>query len=904
MSMKKIISLLILSVICLSAYTQGGWTKPNNSYGSIDNRKSVDSTFLYPTGCGTPISLKAYNLKKAALYLDSCNHKFWFYDPKLDAWDTLSPGSGSNVKAGFAMTKSIDTLHMGGLAPGIVHIWFPNNFDPAKQSGFFRLVNLQNSDSLNGYGPFTGGRFLTNEGLQQNDPTYSQSMISATRVLAEEYGDTARSQYGAIVSLYQRRVLDSTGGIFGPSATKKYFANSAAGVFVTNQMFPPKDTMDFFAGGDGHSSSSFESNWGFGGSWGYNVHVISGVPGYPLNAYSSHLDLQREASRTRFRSITGNGVSSYVSDYRDWQQTMMAATPAPAKAHYISKISGFTDVGNTDQNTGTDLTKAQILLRVYEDTVSSFVSMPLWKSTSPVRNGYSFRAMGDSDMLYSKGYVYLGASLPTHDNGLWPQYRFTLNGDGNTTGSMWFNPQTGRVVGSSGTPTLGSPGTFYFIAADTSVVTYLGQLDQKGANIKITGNNTSDAVRGGIDLGVHWGQNANAPVRIKFQNFDGSQENRYLFRRDKFYAEVKDSISMQAPAYKLAGMPTGAQAYVLMQDATGYTYKADTSGVFSKTLESTLVAQGSIPFTANRTVNLAANKLELDSGRLVIRGKNYTYDTLFKVSTPSYEDGFSVVRENNSTGITAYARNFASGNFTATNGAGSGFTGGIVQFSGAPIVAYQSRLEIKRSYLFVDTDPNNAEMVVIGNDTLSTGPYPWLDSTKAWFMRMKFRNHNNNADSTKFGFRADGHFFAYQLGAGAGTKSVRYDASSGEITYVDTAQYGTYNPTVTGGANYSSSSSVKGKYQRIGNIVTVTISGNVTPTATSTAVVFDVSLPISSNFTDQYDAVGGGAGSFAGSDENVLALANTTDDRIQLSMSAVASTSARYFAITIQYEVK
>ena len=47
------------------------------------------------------------------------------------------------------------------------------------------------------------------------------------------------------------------------------------------------------------------------------------------------------------------------------------------------------------------------------------------------------------------------------------------------------------------------------------------------------------------------------------------------------YAEVKDSISFQAPAYKLAGMPTGTKAFVLMQDASGNTYKSDTTGLFS-----------------------------------------------------------------------------------------------------------------------------------------------------------------------------------------------------------------------------------------------------------------------------------------------------------------------------------
>jgi hypothetical protein len=517
-------------------------------------------------------------------------------------------GAAAASKAWFGLTKSSDSIYNGGPIPGILHYWVPNSFDPALKSGQIRLVNIQNSDSINGYGPFTGGRFLTNEDLQQNDPTYSQSMFSATRILAEEYGDTARSQYGGIISLFQRRVLDSTGSIFGPSATKKYFANSGAGVFVTNQLFLPKDSTDIFAGPDGHSSSSFESNWGFGGSWGNNVHVFSGVPGYPLNSYSAHTDLQREASRTRISRVTGNGFSGYVADWRRWQQLI---TPSSYEAgFYIGKIADFTAMGSTDWNLSSGgATKAKILAVSTVDTAMGIHILPRWRIGNEVLNGISIYAEGDSDLAHIDGKLSIGGSLPTHSNGLWNDYKFTLRGDGNTTGSMWFNPVAGRVVGSSNTPTLGSPGTFYFIAADSTQFVYLGALDQKGANIKITGNNTSDAVRGGIDLGVHWGQNANAPVRIKFQNFDGSQENRYLFRRDKFYAEVKDSISFQAPVYKLAGMPTGTKAFVLMQDASGYIYKSDTAGLFSggggtPTWQQTLSTSGGSTLSGINTIEI------------------------------------------------------------------------------------------------------------------------------------------------------------------------------------------------------------------------------------------------------------------------------------------------------------
>jgi hypothetical protein len=159
-------------------------------------------------------------------------------------------------------------------------------------------------------------------------------------------------------------------------------------------------------------------------------------------------------------------------------------------------------------------------------------------------------------------------------------YKFNVNGDGNITSSLWFNPQTGRVVGTTNTPTLVNPGTLFVVATDSSEYVVLGSASNNGSWLKTVGNNISDVIRGGIDAEIHYGQNTDAPFRIHFATYSGSQENRYWFQRNKFIAEVSDSISFQAPAYKLAGMPTGTKAFVLMQDANGYTYKADTTGLF------------------------------------------------------------------------------------------------------------------------------------------------------------------------------------------------------------------------------------------------------------------------------------------------------------------------------------
>ena len=86
--MKKIF-LFISILISLFASAQGGWLKPNNSHGTIQNGISTDSANSGPTGCGGPTSIAGVNkyskpIKKYNLYFDTCAHRFWIYDSKTD----------------------------------------------------------------------------------------------------------------------------------------------------------------------------------------------------------------------------------------------------------------------------------------------------------------------------------------------------------------------------------------------------------------------------------------------------------------------------------------------------------------------------------------------------------------------------------------------------------------------------------------------------------------------------------------------------------------------------------------------------------------------------------------------------------------------------------------------------
>lgn len=147
---KSIIVSIVLLFTCFISKGQGGWTRPNNSYGTIQNRSSVDSTFFFPTGCGAP-SLQGYNLKKAASFFDSCNHRYWLFDPKLNAWDTIKAKGATNAINGVALVVSGDTVILGGLInryTAEVLNGFPLNIvqngisnSTATDSSAFRAVN-------------------------------------------------------------------------------------------------------------------------------------------------------------------------------------------------------------------------------------------------------------------------------------------------------------------------------------------------------------------------------------------------------------------------------------------------------------------------------------------------------------------------------------------------------------------------------------------------------------------------------------------------------------------------------------------------------------------------------------------------------------------------------------------
>lgn len=97
--MKKLVTAVFL--FCGVAFGQtpsSGIYLPQNvtSYGQNIARIKNDSAYLGPTGCGAPSTLRSSNPGMFQHYFDSCNHRFYIYDPKTATWDSVHTGAVSS----------------------------------------------------------------------------------------------------------------------------------------------------------------------------------------------------------------------------------------------------------------------------------------------------------------------------------------------------------------------------------------------------------------------------------------------------------------------------------------------------------------------------------------------------------------------------------------------------------------------------------------------------------------------------------------------------------------------------------------------------------------------------------------------------------------------------------------
>jgi hypothetical protein len=149
----------------------------------------------------------------------------------------------------------------------------------------------------------------------------------------------------------------------------------------------------------------------------------------------------------------------------------------------------------------------------------------------------------------------------------------------------------------------------------------------------------------------------------------------------------------------------------------------------------------------------------------------------------------------------------------------------------------------------------------------------------------------------KLGMASDGRLFGTALhnnaNAVTGTTN-QYIAS------------GTYTPTFTNVANVDGFTARQAQWIRVGNVVTVSGQVTIDYTTANTATAFGVSLPIASDFADQYDAAGvavSTTASLAGTRAPFSISADSTNNRVEVGGETLTASSNMVVAFTFTYEI-
>jgi hypothetical protein len=172
-------------------------------YGYTTFRMNFDSTIQIPTFCGAP-KLGSNVTKKGALAFDSCNNRFYFFNPKFQSWDTIKSADAS------LFVKYTDTSAL--LLP------YLRKADTSSLSS--RIDLKQNLVSLTTTGISGNATFNQTTGAL-NIPNYSTDTSSLSQRINErvKYTDTSAMlspYFEAIDTVNLRRVTSV--GLTMPSA--------------------------------------------------------------------------------------------------------------------------------------------------------------------------------------------------------------------------------------------------------------------------------------------------------------------------------------------------------------------------------------------------------------------------------------------------------------------------------------------------------------------------------------------------------------------------------------------------------------------------------------------------------------------------------------------------------------
>jgi len=148
--MKKLFILLLFVIIEQISFGQVYQLMPQ--YGYEAKRMSFDSTLQIPTICGTPTLKSVYNTKRGAIAFDSCNNRFYTYNPKTATWSYLGSGGGGTSTGVNGLNGTTEIGLGGSLNEAITYIESATGAESitwGAQSPFYEyLINSQNISLL------------------------------------------------------------------------------------------------------------------------------------------------------------------------------------------------------------------------------------------------------------------------------------------------------------------------------------------------------------------------------------------------------------------------------------------------------------------------------------------------------------------------------------------------------------------------------------------------------------------------------------------------------------------------------------------------------------------------------------------------------------------------------------
>lgn len=140
-------------------------------------------------------------------------------------------------------------------------------------------------------------------------------------------------------------------------------------------------------------------------------------------------------------------------------------------------------------------------------------------------------------------------------------------------------------------------------------------------------------------------------------------------------------------------------------------------------------------------------------------------------------------------------------------------------------------------------------------------------------------------------------------GAIASTSTISADGDITSVANMSAANllWNTYTPTITNGANVDASTAYACQYFRVGNTVTISGKIDIDPTSTATSTDLTISLPIASDFGNDYEAGGVGfCGRVAGLGFALYAEPTANELKIEF---VSANTIDRGYFFTVTYQI-